>query len=443
MPHSGFHLPAGGARGARNGAAAWSVATAGALAIAVACPAAASAKELTGAFHADAFATSDNLTVGPIGAQLAKSSNVVCPCEGTNGQTVSSEVDKVSTDLGVLVADVTKSTAYGLKTATTAETKETSTLTGLKLLSGLITADAITAVADLEVTKTTMTASTSGSTLANLKVAGIPIDPNVAPNTVLDIPSVGTVTLFKVTDSGDFSSTGQVTVNMITIDVSVGNSLGLPVGAEVVIGHASAGYARKQPKDVFSGTAYLALANSTVLGTVLDKVGDVNSVTLPCGGTSGGTLTNSVTADSVSGILSIGAGTSTGMTKTSKGVATGTTTATVSSLSLLGMIGASTITSVAQETLTGTTLTYSTNGSTFAGLTVLGLPIPLSIPPNTGISLPLLGSVVVNEQTLPSGVGDPVVVNGLHVTVGMLNLLGLPIGSELRVAHADVTVMPF
>ncbi len=419
---------------------------AAAFAAALAWAAPGHATDLPGAFRGDAYATFASVKAGPVAAQLGRSAFQPCPCEGTLGQTLSNEVDslKAGSNGGVLTAAVTLSSVHTDKTATTAEVRDASTITGVNLLGGLITADAISAVADVAAGTSTMVASSAGSNLVNLKIAGVAIDPNVAPNTVLDLPGVGTVTLFKVVRGGSFKKSGQILVEMLSINVAVSNSLGLPVGASVTLAHALAGYNRVQPTDVVAGSAYAALANDKIGPDLQNKIGRVALVTLGCGGTNGRVHSNNITADSVGTLLSIGTGATTAVSQSSVSSTTARTTATVQGLSVLGgLISASAVNAVAQETVTGTGQTVSTDGSGFVGLTVAGIPIAITLPPNTGLSLPFLGEVIVNEQIRPVNAGDRLVVNGLHIKVGLLNLLGLPVGSELVIAHADVSAEPF
>ena len=404
------------------------------------------AADLPGSFRGGAFATFANVAAGPVAAQLGRSANQPCPCRGTNGNTLSNEIDALKAGDGgsVLTADVTLSTVHTEKTDSTALVRDVSTITNARLLGGLITADTIKSVAEVDATTTTMVGTSAGSNLANLKVAGVLIDPAVAPNTVLDLPGIGTVTLNRVVRTGSFKKTGQILVEALTIDVSQSNTLGLKVGAHIVVGHAVAGYNRVPVSIDFAGQAYAATANDKIGNDLQNKIGKVALVTLGCQGTNGKVTTNNVTADAVGTLLSIGTGSTTAVTMTSPSGGQAKTTATVQSLSLLGgLIKAAAVNAVALQKVDAGVVSSSTDGSGFVGLTVAGIPVPVSVPPNTGVTLPMLGQVVVNEQILPATPGARVIVNGLHVKVGLLNLLGLPVGTEIVIAHADAAATPF
>jgi hypothetical protein len=87
--------------------------------------------------------------------------------------------------------------------------------------------------------------------------------------------------------------------------------------------------------------------------------------------------------------------------------------------------------------------TRSTSGSGFAGLKILGLSLPNTVAANTRRDLPGIGYVILNQQTVPSTASSAaMVVNGMHLYVTTLNLLGLGVGSEIIVAHATAQANP-
>jgi hypothetical protein len=404
----------------------------------------ASASDLKGSFNGNAYATFANVKAGPIAATLARSAFQGCPCNGTNGETQTTEVDALSAgDNGnVLTAGSTQSTAFTQKSATTAQVQTTTTISGLSLLGGAVTADTIKAVATVSATTKTMTAAPDGSQLANLVIAGQSIPANVPQNTVIPIQGLGTVTLYKVTQSGNMKSGGSLAVDMITITIHAKNGLGLAIGTNIVIGHAVAGFRRKEPESVYGGGAYAAAGNDKLGGVLQNKIGRSAFLALGCQGTSGKTKTNSIASINANGVFAMGDGETTAFGGTEGGATVSRTTATASSLNLLGgLITVGAIQAVAQSSLQNGVVTGSADGSGFTGLTVAGLSVPLTVPPNTTLTLPLLGTVTVNEQTIKDD--GSVSVNGLHIKITTANLLGLPVGSELIVAHATASIAPF
>src|SRR5262249_35496522 len=124
-----------------------------------------------------------------------------------------------------------------------------------------------------------------------------------------------------------------------------------------------------------------------------------------------------------------------------------TASSEVHGLSLLnGLITSDTAKSVSISTFTGIgKVTYSSTGSGFVNLKVLGIPINYMPAPNTTIALPGIGKVVLNEQLTSSVYPDNLhfSVNMLHVYITLPNLLGIPLGTEVVVSSATsgVTVI--
>ncbi|MFJ6453408.1 choice-of-anchor P family protein [Paenarthrobacter sp. NPDC091669] len=113
----------------------------------------------------------------------------------------------------------------------------TNSLSGLNVLNGLIRADAIKAETSATRAAGAATATlTDTSTFTNLKIAGLPaISASVAPNTVVQVPGLGQVTLHKVTKSSN-----AIIVTMIEVVIS--QPLGaLPTGSTIQIGYSSTG----------------------------------------------------------------------------------------------------------------------------------------------------------------------------------------------------------
>ncbi len=390
---------------------------------------------LTGAFTGSARSVTASVSLGDIlDLQIANASSEGCTCSGTRGVTRKNSVASIAIGAAPLLSSgVATTTAFADKTATTAATKQTSTIAQANILGGLITADALTAAASVGATSTAFSSSEDGTTITNLVVAGQKIDANVADNTVILLAGIGSVTV-KAVHVTQGSRKAKLVVDALVIDVTQTNSFGLPIGAEIEVAKAVAGYSRTQPAAALAGSAMGVFVNGNTAG------GDAG---LPgCSGSNGETITHTVSSLNLPNIVS---------SKTVTGTAFGgpvgaamvvKTSATLSDISVLGgLITASSLKAVAQESRTGTVSTPSAAGSGFEGLTILGLPFSGATAPNTKVSLPLLGYVIVNEQTQTPG--GRLVVDGLHVSVTLGNALGLPVGTDIIVGRAVASVKHF
>jgi hypothetical protein len=406
---------------------------------------------LKGSFRGNAYATFANAKAGPVATQLGRSAFQPCPCQGTGGKTLSNTVDSVEAgeDGKVLKANVTLSTVFTDKTATSARVKNTSKVTGLNAFDGLITAKAIKAVANTSATSNSMKSSPEGSEFVNLKIdTGTSIkeiEADVSPNTRVNLDGIGHVLLKSVKKGGNGERLSTITVEMLTIVVEEENEFGLPVGSRIVVAHAFSGFSRNEPEVIVGGRAYAAEALVTT-DEVKNRVGKAAFITMGCEGTNGKTRTNNVNTLDVAGILSAGTGKTTAFGGPTSTGTVAKTTARVENLSLFeGLITADVVKAVAKDTFRNGTRTSSTEGSGFVNLRVADVPIDVNVPPNTRVTLPDIGFVVINEQNVP----DPsstarLRVNGLRIVVTKEeNTLGLPVGTQIVVAHADSTAVRF
>jgi hypothetical protein len=398
----------------------------------------ASAAGLKGSFHGNAYGTAANAKAGPVAATLGRNAFLPCPCRGTNGKVLSNTIENLAAGDGgkVLKADELRSTVFTERTATTARVRDTSTVSGLNMFGGLITATAVKAVATVSANTSTIAGSPDGSTFLDLRIGGKAIGADVKPNTTIGLPGIGSVVLKKVRRGGGGTSKGSILVEMLTVNVTRANSFGLPVGARIVVAHARSEFDRAVAATVVAGLAYATEANAAIGNDLQNRIGRAALVTMGCEGTGGETLTNNISSLSVGTVLALGSGTTTAFGGPSGGGTLAKTTAEVQSASLLdGLVTAAVIKAVAQETFKGGKRTRSP-GFSFVGLKVAGVPVPLDVAPNTKLTLPGIGHVIVDEQKVPTTDGRTQ-VNGLHVVVTKSNTLGLPAGSEIIIAHAE------
>jgi hypothetical protein len=154
-------------------------------------------------------------------------------CLGTHGVT-RSNTGAAITIPGILTSGTVADTVEGVDNRTSVSAEVTSTVQGLNLLSGTVTATAV---------KADVTASGNPPTLVNkstfldLTVAGFPgITGTPAPNTKLSLAGIGTLWLNR-----QIETTNSITVIMIQLIVKVANNpLGLQPGTVVNVAYASA-----------------------------------------------------------------------------------------------------------------------------------------------------------------------------------------------------------
>ena len=187
-------------------------------------------------------------------------------------------------------------------------------------------------------------------------------------------------------------------------------TLGLLTGLTVAL--ASAGAAQS-----VSGQAYGALIQVPT-GTQQSALAVLPAVSAP----DGAMTDNAADGMSVPGMLTADA-----LTGTTSGAidaaAAAQSVSTVFNVNLLnGLITASSLTATVSSTSSGAQATSNALGSTFGDLVVNGVRITSgdgSIAPNTRVSLPGVGYVVLNEQ-LPTGDGvrsSGLTVNLVHVVL--------------------------
>ena len=398
------------------------------------------AAKLQGMFAGGANSISISGVSPALSLALHTAATVGCPCRGTGGNVQEKSASSINVP-GLLSVQATVASAYGAKTHDTAETSQSATITALNLFGGVITADALVSVATVNATAKQLTKSDEGTVFTNLTVNGTPIDPAVPDNTVIALPGLGSLTIKEVT-AGRNAAKAHEDVAMLVVDITKSNNLGLPVGAKLVIGRAKAEYDREQPLVVLSGGATGLDANAAAGALLREAAGSAAAVGIPgCSGTNGQTLTNSVSNLSVPGLLSIATIETTALGAEGK-TSVAATSSTASDVSLIdGLVTASSIAAVAQESNQGGVDTPSAAGSGFVGLAIGGIPVDPNLPPNTSLSLPGIGTVIVNEQLL--GAKSAVQVNGLHIKVTQQNLLGLAVGAQMVIAHANATAKKF
>lgn len=154
-------------------------------------------------------------------------------------------------------------------------------------------------------------------------------------------------------------------------------------------------------------------------------------------------MTNSIQSPNLPLVLAVGTGKSTVAAGTSNGISTAKSTSTVSNLNLLGLIHADTVTAIGQTRYASGKGAANTTGNRFVNLRIGMRSFTINVAPNTRVNLPGIGYVVLNERRVSQGQwGASVSEIMIHVYVNTNNSLGLPVGTEIKVAQANNSIQP-
>ncbi len=314
----------------------------------------------------------------------------------------------------------------------------TASTANVSLLGGLITAQALNAVSTTTLTSSGFQVSAAGSTFTNLLIAGIPYN-SPAPNTMINLLGLGYVVLNEQT-SAITSKQGQMTVNMIDIHITVANNLlGLDVGTEIIVSNATSGMIKAFAPAIVTGSSFGTSVASTLISS-----SPTAPVNLPCFGTAGQLLTNSVASVNIAGVLSSGAVTDTGESDLTNPLSKGQMTSQVEGLNLLnGLITANVIFSQVNAVVNGFGGTFETGVGSFTGLSVAGYPaINDDVPYNTQVSILGLGTLYLKHLISNFPYPDTTEVRMIELVINQSNSYNLPIGADIIISDAQITMIP-
>jgi hypothetical protein len=303
-----------------------------------------------------------------------------------------------------------------------------SDIANVNILGGVITATEIKAVSSSSESDGVFSNSSEGSTFTGLKILGglISVSDNPAPNTVIGLPGIGTVTLNEQTayTSGDMA---DQTVNMIHVRVT----LGLKAGTDIIIAQ---GYSSVKTTSIPAAMGGYAFAPKLVVGPVTS--GPLVQELVPCYGTSGAVISDSTAETSFPGILNTGAVAVTVEGNVTKSLTSVQTTSSIAGVNLLsGLVSVSAINAVANASTTDGVHFVFSGGSTLVGLEVAGFPAIKDNPPvNTKVEIAGLGTLYLNRREIGA---DSVKIVPIELVVDTANTLGLAIGADLTVGIAD------
>ena len=386
-------------------------ATAVALAVAVS----ASAAGATTRAKRVEFGGSAYGSTAALGSQVRSGKTAYSPmCTTTAG---SSRVNRTAAvhlaGTGTIGAVTTK--VSSVKKGGTLSTVSTTRTGATSLLGGLVHVRAITTTARVSVTGGVYTHSGS-STLAGLTIAGRSITANPKVGQTITIPAVGKVVLNQQASSGS-NGLHSASVTALQVVLKVANLTALPAG-NVVVGHANATLHAPTHYNAY-GSAY---GTRVQVGSTVDS-GATAAVYLPCGGSSGATRKNSIAGTSLSGVLGVGAVTSSARSTDTSSATTANTVSHIASVNLLGgAVKVRGIVTAAHAVRHGSQLSLSSSGTRLVGLTVNGTARSVRAG-SRGLALPGLGTLYVDRVTKSR--------NGITVT-GLQLVLSTAVGSAVK-----------
>jgi hypothetical protein len=293
----------------------------------------------------------------------------------------------------------------------------------VSLLNGVIKAQAVTAEVTSALSSTGFAESPRGSGLVDLTIAGQAIPVNVAPNTVISLGALGSVTLNEQTlttsASGAWASVNAIDVRLLD-------------GVEIIVAHADAELVQTATGQL-GGNAY-----ATQVSTPIVNSQPTAYIVMPAAGTDSQVDTSALAQLSIPNVATVGALSDAVVGDESATQTQGVTMSTIGGISLLGgaiQVGAIRAVAYADEVGSGAPV-FSENGSEILGLTILGHTIPVSSAPNQVLNIANLGTVYIN-RVIP--VDNGITVRMLEIVLAAGNPYGLPALADIQVATATIS----
>lgn len=344
------------------------------------------------------------------------------------------------TAAGVNVAPLVTGGAVNTSVSNTAQSAQaTADTASINLLGGLITAQEIKAVSSTSILSDgTFQLSSAGSTFSNLVILGQVYNGSVPANTRIDLPLLGYVVLNEQTSNIE-DAMASLTVNMIHIHITALNILGLQVGTEIVVSNAKSGMINVFAPAVMSGQSF----GTQVTGTLLAST-PTAPVILPCLGTNGAYMTNSLGSLNLPSILTSGTILSSGESNLTNNRSTAQMVSTIEGLNLLnGLVTANVLFAQVNAAVDGNLHSFSAGVDRVIGLSVAGHPeINDNVPNNTSVPLAGLGTLYLKRIIHTAPPTNSIEVRSVELVVLQNNSYGLPVGLDVIVGDAQIQIVP-
>jgi hypothetical protein len=188
---------------------------------------------------APAIMTSQSFGTEVIGSILdsAPTAPVMTPCLGTHGTVMTNTLAGLNLPPILNSGTVTDAGVTNL-TIPMSSGRSTSTVQGLNLLNGLVTANVMTAQVVATADDANRVFSNASDSFLGISVAGHPeIVDSVPYNTSVSLAGLGTLYLKRVVRTGP--PIGILEMRSLELVVNQNNSYGLPIGLDLIVGDAA------------------------------------------------------------------------------------------------------------------------------------------------------------------------------------------------------------
>lgn len=313
---------------------------------------------------------------------------------------------------------------------------------GNSLLSPLLEIDGLHAIARSHAHIGKATSDTSTSFFGTIKIAGLRLPLNIAPNTRLVLPGLGTIVLNEQIALQTNPVSTYAEVNMVDITLGLDNLLHQPAGTHIVIGHSVSSDTIVSVLAAMQAHAY-GLSVELGLGKLaVVELGPLPDTEIGC---TGGTNEARAVDLNLAGLVDAGIADTrtTGVLDPAKSTVTVVSTEKIVNLSLFdGLIQADLLQAQASAI-------YSNTGNKGRGdFEALRLSIgklkllPRLHTPNLHVNLPGLGYVMVDE-VLPGTSDISYAINALDIHITTRNKWHLAVGLRVIVGHVDASIALF
>lgn len=323
--------------------------------------------------------------------------------------------------------------------AESASVQTTAKVDSISILQGLITASEVRGVVTSTITTGGASSTEAGTAFVGLKVAGNSITSTPSPNTRLQLANLGYVVLNEAGFSNGPNATSGG-INMIDLNITQTNSMGLTIGTRIIIAQANSSETRATVPVIGSAGAYsLSATGGAGSGSLTSGPWSATAIECAVSSTHQDGVQGNVNA-SPYGSIGVVNTTASGQFTSSQVTALGQTT--IQNLSSLnGLLHFGSIVSKAQAM-------WSKSGSisasvSFTNGSVNGIPVGNNPSPNKRVTLLGLGYVVFNEQSgSVNALGAAQIVNALDIHVTQTNLFSIPVGADIIIGHAQASANP-